>query len=139
VSRPCIVVGYDGSETAQRALQYALDRAGTDGSVVVAHAFEPPHDWLGYASYDRVVAEHRARGQALLDELPEDASIETDLLAGSPAEAIAGVASARSADEIVVGSRGFGPVRAALGSVSHELLRIADRPVVVIPAHDGTR
>ena len=132
-SRPCIVVGYDGSETARGALEYALARAGADGTVIVAHAFEPPHDWLGYANYDGVVAEHRARGQALLDELPTAASIEADLLAGSPAEAIAQVASARNADEIVVGSRGYGPVRAALGSVSHELLRLADRPVVVIP------
>jgi nucleotide-binding universal stress UspA family protein len=136
--RPCIVVGYDGSEPSRRALQHALDRAGADGTVVVAHAFEPPHDWLGYANYDRVVAEHRARGQALLDELPADASIEADLLAGSPAEAIARVAAARDADEIVVGSRGFGPARAALGSISHELLRLADRPVVVIPPHDRT-
>jgi nucleotide-binding universal stress UspA family protein len=135
---PCIVVGYDGSDTARRALDYALERAGENGMVAVAHAFEPPHDWLGYANYDQVLAEHRARGQALLDELPDVNAIETDLLAGSPAEAIAGVASVRNADEIVVGSRGFGPVRAALGSVSHELLRLADRPVVVIPPQDRT-
>lgn len=135
---PCIVVGYDGSETARRALGYALDRAGEDGRVIVVHAFEPPHDWLGYENYDRVLAEHRARGQALLDELPDGPTVETDLLAGAPAEAIAGVASVRSADEIVVGSRGFGPVRAALGSVSHELLRLSDRPVVVIPPQDRT-
>jgi len=31
----------------------------------------------------------------------------------------------------VVGSRGLGRVRALLGSVSHDLLHIADRPVVV--------
>jgi len=37
------------------------------------------------------------------------------------------------ADEIVVGARGLGRLRALLGSVSHELLHIADRPVVVIP------
>jgi nucleotide-binding universal stress UspA family protein len=135
---PCIVVGYDGSETARHAVDYAVSRAGREGTVVVAHAFEPPHDWLGYESYDRVVAEHRARGQALLDELPSGDSIEADLVAGSPAEAIAKVASARNADEIVVGSRGFGPVRAALGSVSHELLRLADRPVVVIPPERRT-
>ena len=133
-----IVVGYDGSQTARRALDYALERAGSNGRVIAAYAFEPPHDWLGYADYDRVVADHRARGRALLDELPTEQSIETDLLAGSPAEAIARVAAARGADEIVVGSRGFGSMRAALGSVSHELLRLADRPVVVIPPQDRT-
>jgi nucleotide-binding universal stress UspA family protein len=58
---------------------------------------------------------------------------EYELIAGSPAEAIARVAEVRDADEIVVGSRGFGALRATLGSVSHELLHHADRPVVVIP------
>ena len=68
--------------------------------------------------------------------LSDDPRIETELLAGPPAEAIVRVAAARDADEIVVGSRGFGAARAALGSVSHKLLHLADRPVVVIPAPD---
>jgi nucleotide-binding universal stress UspA family protein len=134
---PCIVVGYDGSPTARRALRWATDHAG-DATVVVAHAFEPPHDWLGDPNYDRVLAEHRGRGQALLDEVTDDPRVETELLAGPAAEAIARVASVRGAEEIVIGSRGFGSVRGAFGSVSHALLHLADRPVVVIPAHaDG--
>lgn len=133
-ARPCIVVAYDGSPTARRALSWAIDRAGTTGKVVVAHAFEPPHDWLGHPYYGRVLEDHRARGQALLDALPQDPPLETELIAGSPAEAIATIASVRDADEIVVGSRGFSRARATLGSVSHELLHLADRPVVVIPA-----
>ena len=44
------------------------------------------------------------------------------------------MARVRGADEIVVGARGLGRVRALLGSVSHELLHVADRPVVVIPS-----
>jgi nucleotide-binding universal stress UspA family protein len=43
------------------------------------------------------------------------------------------VASAIDADEIVIGARGLGRARALMGSVSKELLRIADRPVLVIP------
>ena len=133
---PCIVVGYDGSPTARLALEWAIAHAA-ESSVVVAYAFEPPHDWLGDPNYDRVLYEHRARGEALLEELSDDPRIETELLAGPPAEAIARVAAARDADEIVVGSRGFGAVRAALGSVSHKLLHLADRPIVVIPAQDA--
>ena len=38
----------------------------------------------------------------------------------------------READEIVVGSRGLGRIRGALGSVSQELLREAARPVLVV-------
>ena len=132
----CLVVGYDGSLAARGALEWATGHAG-DAGVVVVHAFEPPHDWLGHPSYDRVLYEHRARGETLLEELSEDPRIETELLAGPPAEAIVRVAAARDADEIVVGSRGFGTARAILGSVSHKLLQLADRPVVVIPAHNG--
>jgi nucleotide-binding universal stress UspA family protein len=43
---------------------------------------------------------------------------ESELIGGPPAKAIAGVANARGADEIVVGTRGFGRVRALLGSVA---------------------
>ena len=132
----CLVVGYDGSPTARRALAWAMDHAG-DARIVVAHAFEPPNDWLGDPNYDRVLHEHLARGQALLDQLPDDPRIETDLVGGPPAEALVRVAGARDADEIVIGSRGFGPLRAALGSVSHKVLHLADRPVVVIPADDA--
>ena len=67
------------------------------------------------------------------DELLET-EYETELIGGPPAEAIANVARVRDADEIVVGARGLGRVRALLGSVWHELLHIADRPVLVIPA-----
>jgi nucleotide-binding universal stress UspA family protein len=129
----CIVVGYDGSPTAQSALDWALATAGDTTNVVAVHAFEPPHDWLGHPYYERMLEEHRQRGQALLDALPDDQRIESDLIAGAPAEAIAGAASARNADLIVCGTRGFGPAKSVLGSVSHALLHLSDRPVVVIP------
>jgi nucleotide-binding universal stress UspA family protein len=83
----------------------------------------------------------RYHGRALPDALPltgNDELLETEyvteLIGGPPAHAIADVARTRDADEIVVGSRGLNRVRALLGSVSHELLQIADRPVLVIPA-----
>ena len=39
----------------------------------------------------------------------------------------------------VVGTRGFGRFRAALGSVAHALLHEADRPVVVVPLGSTTK
>jgi nucleotide-binding universal stress UspA family protein len=45
------------------------------------------------------------------------------------------VADAKAADLIVVGSRGLGPVRAALlGSVSRGVLGDAGRPVLIVKA-----
>ena len=145
--RPCIVVGYDGSEAAREAVAYAARRAGREGKVYVVHCFGPPPDWLGAPNYQRMMDDHRGRGKAILDALVleggdalVDVDYELELLGGHPAEAIVRVAETRDADEIVIGSRGFGRLRAALGSVSHEVLHLADRPVVVVPhseAHAG--
>ena len=58
--------------------------------------------------------------------------IEFSVLEGPPAEVLIRAAAVREADEIVVGSRGLGRIRGALGSVSQELLREAARPVLVV-------
>jgi nucleotide-binding universal stress UspA family protein len=139
-SRPVVVVGYDGSDAARAALQFAARQAGDSGQIFLVHAYELPPEMLGSPNYDRILIEHRERGEALLRDLPLESeplsgpTYETELIGGPPAQAIADVARVRDADEIVVGARGLGRVRALLGSVSHELLHIADRPVVVIPA-----
>ncbi len=139
--RRVIVVGYDGSEPARAALSVAADRVGSDGLVFVVHAYELPPDFLGSPNFEHLLSERKNQGRTLLDELPLGDSDRaggpeyiTELIGGAPAQAIADVASARNADEIIVGARGLGRVRALLGSVSHELLHIADRPVLVIPA-----
>lgn len=135
--RPTIVVGYDGSKTARAAVAYARRRAGAAGRLVVVHAYALPAELLGFPNYDRLLEERQRRGRALLEEVaPEgdDARVESELIGGSPAQAIADVARVRDADEIVVGARGLSRARALLGSVSAELLHRADRPVVVIPA-----
>jgi nucleotide-binding universal stress UspA family protein len=138
--KPTLVVGYDGSEASRAALLFAARQAGRRGRVFVVHAYELPPDLLGSPYYNRLLSERRGHGEALLRELPLDSdalagpAYETELIGGPPAEAIANVARRRNADEIVVGARGLSRVRALLGSVSHELLHVADRPVVVIPA-----
>jgi nucleotide-binding universal stress UspA family protein len=136
-----VVVGYDGSPSARAALAYAAERAGADGTVIVVHGYEPPSDWLGAPNFQRILDDHMARGRAILEgilldgnEELLDITFETELIGAQPAEAINQVAEARKADEIAIGSRGLGRVRAALGSVSHDLLHLATRPVVVVPA-----
>ena len=137
---PVIVVGYDGSATARAAVDFAARRAGTTGKLFIVHAYGPPPDWLGFPNYQRVLQDHQARGRAALDALTMgddvilDCDFETELLDAPPSEAIVRVAEARDADEIVIGSRGLGRVRASLGSVSHDVLHRAHVPVVVIPA-----
>jgi nucleotide-binding universal stress UspA family protein len=136
---PVIAVGYDGSPTSRAAVDHAAQQAGRQGTVYVVHSYSPPADWLGFPNYQRVLDDHRSRGEATLDALTTSdeallaTNFETELLDSPPAEAITTVAATRGADEIVVGSRGLGRVRSALGSVSQEVLQRATVPVLVIP------
>jgi nucleotide-binding universal stress UspA family protein len=140
---PPVVVGYDGSHEARNALEVAAERAGPGGKVVVVFVAPATAQWLDSSLYDSAVAQRRRREQEILDELADvdlgDVTIEIELVDGRPAEALVREARTRDALEIVLGSRGLGPIRAALGSVSHEVVRRADRPVVVVPpaAADG--
>ena len=133
-----VIVGYDGSDPARAALSYAARRSCDGGRVVAVHAFQPVPDWLGSPHYQQALHAYQEYGRELLQSLKEthehEVELETSLLEGPPARAIVAAADARDADEIVIGSRGFGPVRGVLGSVSHALLHETDRVVVVIPA-----
>lgn len=135
--RCTVVVGYDGSEPARAALSYAARRSCEGGRIVAVHAFQPVPDWLGSPNYQQALDAYQEHGRHLLESLEDahelDADLETSLLEGPPARAIVAAADARDADEIIVGSRGFGPVRGVLGSVSHAVLHETDRVVVVIP------
>ena len=136
-----IVVGYDGSAAARVALGAAARQAGPGGSVLVVHAYEPPSDWRGHPGYQEILSAHRNRGEDLLAEAAanpalEGVAFETDLLADHPADALVAAAKAHQADEIVIGSRGFGPLRAVLGSVGLRVLHAAPCPVLVVPAPD---
>jgi nucleotide-binding universal stress UspA family protein len=136
---PRVVVGYDGSPGSRAALDRAADVAGDDGVVFLVHVYPRPRGWFGaprdQERLDASLEEAESKIRALCDGGgPLDrVAWEPEIVAGDPAEAIAAVAAARQADEIVVGSRRFGPARALLGSVAHDLIRIAAVPVTVIP------
>jgi nucleotide-binding universal stress UspA family protein len=136
---PLIVAGYDGTPQARDAVTSAAERAGPRGTVLAVHVLPPAPAHLGTPYYERVVEDGQLRGRQLLRELADGlttaARLETELFHGAPADVLSRVARARGADEIVVGSRGLGRWRSLVGtSVSQRLLRVADRPVLVIPS-----
>lgn len=139
-----IVVGTDGSEHAERALDEAVAIALRDGAALhIVTAFPDPaimrekitsgasaHSVNLSEVADAVLAraaEHaQERGVAA-----ETHSRETD-----PAEAILEVASAQNADLIVVGSRGLsGFQRFLLGSVSAKVSEHAQCSVMIVRHH----
>ena len=136
----CMVVGYDGSPASRAALEHAAERAGEGGRLYVVHACSLPGDWLGHPNYQRMLDIEVERAQATIDELRRQVGDrvagvewEAEVLGDEPARAITGVATVREADEIVLGTRGFGRARALLGSVAHEVIHLAGCPVTVIP------
>lgn len=130
-----IVVGYDGSDHARAALDYARRHLAPGGEIHAVHAYHAPAEWKGSRAFNAALEERLARGEQIIGEIQDLPQVRGELVAGAPAETLARIAAVREADEIVVGSRGHGTLRAALGSVSHAILHDADRPVVIVPRH----
>lgn len=139
-----IVVGLDGSPGSEAAARWCAEMAPLlDAEVVAVHALPPVVYMLPTTPgaippvYDDTVRQELTRALdgwcAPLREA--DAEFRSEVVEGSPAEAIMRVADKVDADLIVVGRRGHGGfAELVLGSVPHQLSHHADRPVVVVPA-----
>jgi nucleotide-binding universal stress UspA family protein len=132
-----IVVGVDRSDESRAAFSAAMERAGPGDTVAVIHARPPVADWLGSPYAQRRLEDRLLEGERTLDEFRGagtwEASASFEQHEGRPAEVLARIGALRDADEIVVGARRLGRLRALVSSVSRALLRSANRPVVVVP------
>jgi|SRR5436190_16448994 len=138
-----IVVATDGSRAARAAVQRAIQEAVLRNAALdlVSAWSAPPNGALGaptYMSEEVVYATRDAMAEILTEARSEAADrgidAETHLLAGEPAAQICRLAEERGADLIVMGSRGHGPLAAALiGSVAAHVVQHAHCPVMVVP------
>jgi nucleotide-binding universal stress UspA family protein len=134
-----IVVGYDGSPSARAAVEHAIDRTGPAGRLVLVHAYQVPADYIGASYYSGMVEDAAQHAADVMDSLERDCERvlgvdhEREISTGAAAPAIVRAAETYRADEIVIGSRGVGRVRALLGSVAHDVIHRASCPVTVIP------
>jgi nucleotide-binding universal stress UspA family protein len=129
----------DGSETAARALPYALGLTEADtAKLVVAHAREI---FVGRGGGYPVLADESELREKVGEQVEElrsgglDATfVVRTCTAGHAARAIADVAREVEADLIVVGTHGYGRVTGLLvGSVTQALLHEGVCPVLAIP------
>lgn len=137
------VVGYDGSLSSLAAVREAARRAGPAGHVIVVHAYQPPSD-PGWPTYESATREAAGTAQALIDGLRGHAALAGtrwtgEVVAGPTAEVIDAAARNQDAEAIYVGSRGAGRARVLLGSVAHDVIHRADRPVTVITERAAVR
>jgi len=134
-----IICGVDGSHASRSAARVAARLARTlNVRFVLAYVTEDRPTFPYRDARLRELQRRRAieEGQRLLEgvaaELPGDAP-ELRVTFGTPVEALRALCSEESAELLVVGSRGRGPLAAAvLGSVSARLASTAECPVVVV-------
>lgn len=105
--------------------------------MTVLHAFEIRSEVSRYPFFadfreacENVARETLESGRDLTVDCAAEVRFET--AQGKPADVLTREAEKRRASLIVVGSRGFGPLRAALGSVTLRLLQSARCPVLVV-------
>ena len=133
------MLGYDRSPGARRALEIAIELAGSFGvPLVLVHGVAPPG----------AVGEEADEARVALDELDEQIAapavaaaeaagvrVIVDVVDSRPAPALIAAAEQHDALVIVVGTWNESPLRGALlGSVSHKLLQLSARPVLCVPA-----
>ncbi|GAA4756195.1 hypothetical protein GCM10023350_47190 [Nocardioides endophyticus] len=138
-----VIVGYDGSSTADVALAWALDYARhCDARIRVirgwtmATAPRPASMTLGYVPpleefEDAVRQRLRSDVERVVAERGAGVEVDCDCVRGAVANGL--IEASRDADLLVVGARGKGGFRGlALGSVSEQCVRHAACPVVVV-------
>src|ERR1700734_114283 len=141
-----IVVGTDGSDTAQTAVRYAIDLARELGARLhIVSAYEPvsedrlrnekievPNDlhWMVNPREDVLVMREQSAGEARGAGVGE---VETFARQGDAADAILDVAEEQRSDLIVVGNRGMtGAKRFLLGSVPNRISHHAPCSVLIV-------
>ena len=146
-----ILVATDSSESANKALEIALDLAAKYSAEVVILSVVPPISPVIYYSSLGEIAVPPAPIEAYSNKLKEshgdiltealkkakkirpDLKVITKLVEGRPAERIVEVAKEGNFDIIVMGSRGLGGIKEFfLGSVSDRVADEAACPVLIV-------
>ncbi|MFI7700618.1 universal stress protein [Nonomuraea sp. NPDC049480] len=134
-----VVVGYDGSGHSEAAMAYAVEQArARKARLRVVFAWRVPMFSPYAVTYNSLIEVAMQDAMRAARERVEswrvrnpDVDISDDQRCAHPVTAL--IEAGRSADLVVVGSRGVGRLASALlGSVSHGVLHHVTRPVAVV-------
>jgi nucleotide-binding universal stress UspA family protein len=139
---PAVLVATDGSEVSSRAGEYAARLAGGLGAklfvLYVVDEHMTFHAGIHYGQFVEMLSEDGREATAKVQALAEGAGVESEELVvfGRPERTILEVAEELGADTIVLGAEGMSKMEHTLvGSVSEEVLRHANRTVLVVGGH----
>ena len=139
-----VVVGTDGSATAEEAVRHAAQLAAAcDARLLIATAFSPHDDLVARRSNapedirwmltDRNLAEEQARQSRQVAKALGAKDVLIEASAGDPADVLIGLAKEYDADLIVVGSRGLASTaHFVLGSVASSVSHHAPCDVLIV-------
>lgn len=139
------VVGYDGSDSARRALDFAVDRARAQGgTIVLVHVLEwSPYSFLTPSELEErhmrrqeeLERAEKAITSTVVAELKDAGMpVETVIRYGNTADILCRIASEEDAVQIIVGRDGKSAIGARLfGSVAGALVQSAPVPCTIVP------
>jgi nucleotide-binding universal stress UspA family protein len=138
-----IIVGVDGSEAGQRALDWAVAEAarrnrvgeptGVRAITVYQRLTSRSANDVGFDDPAVAAEDIVTEAVAMARRLDATVALVGDAVCGSAAEALGNACVA--ADLLVLGSHGHSRLRTAvLGSVSEACVRVANCPVLIVPA-----
>lgn len=151
------LVPYDGSDHARHAFETAIELASLAEQASVAVLAVVPGIEMDDPTYavamrisgitsvsetvarearERYYTDHRERVEAqvanCVPDVPSHVSVEVAIEGGRAQDVIVDYAFKHDIDCIVMGCRGLGAVRGALGSVSYAVLRSVEVPVHIV-------
>jgi nucleotide-binding universal stress UspA family protein len=133
-----IVVGYDGGEGAQAALDAALALCQDLGAeLVVVFGYGIPLPERQSADYRDALHELGERYVKEAVERAGEAGVQAtaEVVFEKAHQALVDAGAKHDARMLVVGAHGESAIRGALlGSTAHKLLHLSERPVLVVPA-----
>ena len=137
--RKRVLVGTDGSATAQVAVRWAAALCcATEAELIVVTAWTPPFAEMDPDTYAGRLDDARRvlEEQWCVPAREAGADYRARVLEGDPRDLLLRAAEETDTDLVVVGPRGAGhhPHAPDLGSVTHHLIHHIERPLAAIPA-----
>jgi len=132
-----VLVGFDGSEGAENALNKAMMIIADDGELIILAIIPLPSDrnLLDQKTYEII----KSRAQNLINSVIHDIGSHSFIINGMVKEGediaavIIDVANELRCDLIVLGSRGSSSLgKYPIGSVSNKVVQYAAKPVMVV-------
>lgn len=135
-----VIVAYDGSDIADKALSLAAKMAAVNPTRIhIIYVVTPPTYVVEALNYEEILEGMYYYGKQIMEKAKDQMSqidqdqIITGILEGRPSDMILQYANDHRCELIFMGSRGLGGLKELfLGSVSHDLVQRSKIPVFIV-------